>query len=154
MNLTKKGYVIINYWQCLKSKMFWLEYDITLLFVHYMSFLRCEVWAMKQHIRFLLLGFKVICDDRLKWRQGQCPFSLASIQNMSYHKILQVLMVWIHNDFMLNSFKQMMPLLKGIHDIHNTRRKRPICDQCIYNYLWLFGFAIKILPLATNVTSC
>jgi hypothetical protein len=21
-----------------------------------------------------------------------------------------------------------------------TRRKRPICDQCIYNYLWLFDF--------------
>jgi hypothetical protein len=79
---------------------------------------------MGQCIRFLLLGPKVICDDKLKWRQGQCPFSLASIQNMSYHEILQVFMVWIHNDLMLNSFKQVMPLFKGIHDSYNTRRKK------------------------------
>jgi hypothetical protein len=44
------------------------------------------------------------------------PPSLVSIQNMNCHEILEVLMVWIQNDFMLNSFKQMTPFLKGIHD--------------------------------------
>ncbi len=112
-NLTKKGYVIINYRQFLKLKMFKLEYDITLLFIDYISF-----------IRFLLLGPKAICDDKLKWRQGQCPLSLVSIKNMSHQKILQVLMVWIHNDFILSSFKQMMPLLKGIHNSYNIGRKK------------------------------
>jgi len=55
----------------------------------------------------------------LESRQGQCPLSLTLIQNMSCHEILQVLKVWIHNDFMLNFFKQMLPFLKGIHNGYN-----------------------------------
>ncbi len=93
-----------------------LENDITLLFVGCISLLRHEVWTRRQYIKFPLLAPKAICDDKLKSRQGQCPPSLASIQNTNCHEILQVFMVWIHNDFMLSSFKQMTRILKGIHD--------------------------------------
>jgi hypothetical protein len=99
--------------------MFRLENDITLLFVNYISFFRHEVQTTRQHIRFSLFTPKAICDDKLKSKQRQCPSSLALIQNMNCHEILQVLMVWIHNDFMLSSLKQMTPFLKGIHDGYN-----------------------------------
>jgi hypothetical protein len=46
---------------------------------------------MGQRIRFPLLTPKVICDNKPKSRQGQCPLSLALIQNKSCHEILQVL---------------------------------------------------------------
>ncbi len=38
----------------------------------------------------------------------------------------------------------------------NIRRykKRPICDQHVYNYVQLFGFATKFLRSTTRVTSC
>jgi hypothetical protein len=48
---------------------------------------------MGQCIKFPLLAPKAICDDKLELRQGQCPPSLAWIQNISYHEIRQVLMV-------------------------------------------------------------
>jgi len=41
--------------------------------------------------QFPLLTPKVICDNKPKSRQGQCPLSLALIQNTSCHEILQVL---------------------------------------------------------------
>jgi hypothetical protein len=44
-------------------------------------------------IRFPLLTLRVICDDKLDLRQRYCPPSLASIQNTSFHEILQVFMV-------------------------------------------------------------
>jgi hypothetical protein len=66
MNLKKNGCVIGNYRQCLKSKMFKLENDITLLFVDYISPLKHEVWMMGQCIKFPLLAPKVICDDKLE----------------------------------------------------------------------------------------
>ncbi len=99
--------------------MFRLENDITLLIVGYISLLRCEVCMMGPHIRFPLLALKPICDNKLESIQRQCPLSLALIQNMSCHEILQVFMVWIHKDFMLNYFKQMLPLFKSIHDGYN-----------------------------------
>ncbi len=46
-----------------------------------------------------MLASKAICDDKLELKQRQCPSSLASIQNISCHEILQVFMVWIHSDF-------------------------------------------------------
>ncbi len=46
---------------------------------------------MGQRIRFPLLTLKVLCDNKPKLRQGQCPLSLALIQNTSCHEILQVL---------------------------------------------------------------
>ncbi len=115
-NLIKKGYVFKNYQQRLKLKMFKLENDITLLLVGCISLIRGKVRVIVQCIMFPLLALRVICDDKSKSRHGHCPSSLASIQNTNCHEILQVLMVWIHNDFMLNSFKQMIPLLKGIHN--------------------------------------
>jgi len=39
--------------------------------------------------QFPLLTPKVICDNKLKSRQGQCPLSLALIQDTSCHEILQ-----------------------------------------------------------------
>ncbi len=54
-----------------------------------------------------------IFDDEPKSKQGQCPSNLTLIQNTSYHEILQVFVVWIHNSFML-SLKHMMPLFKSI----------------------------------------
>ncbi len=42
-------------------------------------------------IRFPLLAFRVICDDKLELRQKQCPSSLVSIQKwlvMKYYKFL------------------------------------------------------------------
>ncbi len=101
-NLTKKGYVIKNYQQCLNSEMFRLKNDITWLLVGCISLLGNEVQANGQCIMLLLLAFKAICDDKLKSRQGQSPLSLVLIQNTSYYEILQVFMVWIHNDFTLS----------------------------------------------------
>jgi hypothetical protein len=117
MNLTKKGCVIRNYQQCLKSKMFKFENDITLLLVGCISFHTCKVQTTRWRIKFSLLVPKVMCDDKSKLQQGQSPSSLTLFQNMNCYEILQVLMVWIHNDFMLNSFKQMKPLFKNIHDV-------------------------------------
>jgi hypothetical protein len=91
--MTKKGYVIRNYRQCLKSKMFKLENDITLLFIGSISLLRRKVRAMGQRIRFPLLAPKSICDDKLESKQEKCPWSLMSIQNINCHKILQIIMV-------------------------------------------------------------
>jgi hypothetical protein len=48
--------------------------------------------------------------------QNQDKDNLVLFQNISFHEILLVFMVQIHNDFMLNSFKPMMPFFKGIHD--------------------------------------
>jgi hypothetical protein len=104
-NLTKKGCVIRNYQQHLKSKMFKLDNDITLLLVGYISPLRWEVGTMGQHIRFPLLVSKAIWMTNRNPKQGQCPSNLVLIQNTSNHEILKVLMIGVHNDFMLNSFK-------------------------------------------------
>jgi hypothetical protein len=73
--------------------MFKFENDITLLLIGGISFLWHKVQAIGQHIKFLLLAPKVICDDKLELKQRQCPLNLVSIQNMSCHEILQVLMV-------------------------------------------------------------
>jgi hypothetical protein len=116
MNLIKKGCVIKNYQQRLKSKLFMFENDITLLLISCISLLKHKVRTTKQCIRFFLLTPKAICDDKLTLEQRQCPPNFASTQNTSCHETLQVLMVWIHNDFMLNFFKQMTPFLKGIHN--------------------------------------
>jgi hypothetical protein len=65
----------------------------TLLLIGFIPLLRCEVRMMGQRIKFPLLTPKVICDDKLKSGQGQCPPSLALIQNTSCHEILQIFMV-------------------------------------------------------------
>ncbi len=89
--------------------MFRFENNITLLFVSNIFFLRHEVQTIRQCIKFPLLEPRAICDDKLQSRQGQCSLSSALIQNTNCYEILQVLMVYIHNEFMLSSFKQMMP---------------------------------------------
>jgi len=38
--------------------------------------------------------------------------------------------------------------------INALEKKRPICDQHIYNYLQLFGVVTKFLPSGTSVTLC
>jgi hypothetical protein len=73
--------------------MFMFENDIMLLFIAGISFLKHKVQMMGQRITFPLIVPMVICDDKLQSRHGQCPPSLASIQNTNYHEILQVLMV-------------------------------------------------------------
>jgi len=83
--------------------MFRFENDITLLLVGYISLLRRKVLTIGQCIKFSLLTPKVICDDKLELKQGQCPPSLVLIQN-TCHEILQILIIWIHSDFLLNSF--------------------------------------------------
>jgi len=65
----------------------------TLLLIGFIPFLRCEVRVMGQRIKFPLLTPKVICDDKSKSGQGQCPPSLALIQNTSCHEISQDLTV-------------------------------------------------------------
>jgi hypothetical protein len=92
-NLTKKGYVIRNYRQCLMSKMLKSKNDITWLLIGYISLLGHKVQVTGQSIRFPLLALKAICDDKLKLGQGQCPMNLVLIQNTSCHEILQVFMV-------------------------------------------------------------
>ncbi len=98
MNLTKKGCVIKNYRQHLKSKMFRLENDITLLFLGCISLLRHEIQTTRQHIRFSLLAPRAICDDdKLESKQGQCSLNLASIQTwvvMKYCKLLWSKYTW------------------------------------------------------------
>jgi hypothetical protein len=69
-NFDKKILCHQNYQQRLKSKMFKLENDITLLLVGCISLLRRKVQTMGQHIKFPLLAPKVICDDKLKFGQG------------------------------------------------------------------------------------
>jgi hypothetical protein len=142
----------------LKLKIFRLENDITLLLVGCISFFKHEVQVMGQHIRFPLLVPKVICDDKLESKQKQCPLSLTSnlvsIQNTSYHEILRVHMVWIHSDFVLSSFKQMTPFLKGIHGdykffimnfIINLYRKKLMqtkvnrMKKFVFSKLWKYG---------------
>ncbi len=51
-NLTKKGYVIKNYLQHPKLKMFKFENDITLLLVGSITLLRCEVWIQDNALGF------------------------------------------------------------------------------------------------------
>jgi hypothetical protein len=69
-NFDKIYCLIKNYQQRLKSKMFKLENDITLLLVGCISFLKHKVQATRQHIKFPLLAPEVICDDKLKFGQG------------------------------------------------------------------------------------
>jgi hypothetical protein len=77
----------------MKLKIFKFENDIMLLLIGDISLLRHKVRAKRQCIRFPLLAFKAICDNKLELKQRQCPSSLTLIQNMSCHEILQVFMV-------------------------------------------------------------
>jgi len=134
------------------------ENDITLLLIGCVSLLKCEVWTTGQRIKFPLLVFRVICDDKSKSGQGQWPLSLTSVQNTSCHEILQVLML-IHNDFKLRSFKQMTSLVKGIHDCYkffimnliinlhkrkNTKMEVDMMKKIVFSKLWKYGAYCKV----------
>jgi hypothetical protein len=63
----------------------------------------------------------------------------SAIETFDIHEILQVIMVWIHNDFMLSSFKQMMPLLQIVTYIHQIYSNELLKLKNI-DYIYIYAF--------------